>query len=131
MNMQEAVRSVLNKYADFTGRARRSEFWFFVLAYFIAAIVTSIIDSIIGVPLTYIILVLGLLVPSIAVTVRRLHDTDKSGWLVLIGLIPVLGAIVLIVFCAMDSEPDNQYGPNPKGAAGPGFPPAYGTPPTA
>ena len=128
MNMQEAVRSVLSQYAGFTGRARRSEYWYWTLAYFIVYVVAAIIDNILGIPLFVIIVALGAIVPSIAVGVRRLHDTDKSGWLILIGLIPVVGTIVLIVFFVMDSGPDNQYGPNPKGVAGPGAPPAYGAP---
>lgn len=132
MNMQEAVRSVLSQYAGFTGRARRSEYWFFYLATVVAYIVASIIDSIIGTSILVILLALALIVPSIAVGIRRLHDTDKSGWFILIGLIPIIGAIVLIVFFVADSGPDNQYGPNPKGASDAGAPPAaYGAPPTA
>ena len=132
MNLQEAVSSVLSQYAGFTGRARRSEYWFWTLAYFIAYVVASIIDRILGINIFVIVLVLAAIVPSIAVGVRRLHDTDKSGWFILLGLIPVIGAIVLIVFFVADSTPDNEYGPNPKGASGPGAPPpAYGAPPTA
>ncbi len=130
MNLQEAVRSVLSKYADFTGRARRSEYWFWFLAVIIGAIVTSIIDSIIGVPITYIVFLLGVLVPNIAVSIRRMHDIGKSGWWILVGLIPFVGAIILIVWFVGDSQPDNEYGPNPKGGGpAPGVPPAYGTPP--
>ena len=132
MNMQEAVRSVLSQYAGFTGRARRSEYWFWYLATVIAYVVALIIDNILGISLVTIIVALAVIVPTIAVGVRRLHDTDKSGWFILIGLIPVIGAIVLIVFFVMDSGPDNQYGPNPKGATGQSTaPPAYGAPPTA
>lgn len=125
MNMQEAVRSVLTQYANFNGRARRSEYWFFFLAAFLVSIVAGIIDAIIGGFIVQAILILALIVPSFSVGARRLHDTDKSGWLQLIGIIPIIGGIVLIVFYAMDSTPDNKYGPNPKGGAlG-----AYGTPP--
>ena len=130
MNIQEAVRSDLFEYAGFTGRARRSEYWFWTLAYLIAYIVAVLIDSILGITLVTIVVALAALIPSLAVAVRRLHDTDKSGWFILIGLIPIIGAIVLIVFFVADSGTDNQYGPNPKGAAGLGeAPPAYGTPP--
>lgn len=130
MNMQEAVRSVLSQYAGFSGRARRSEYWYFYLATLIAYVVALIIDNILGISLFTIIVALAVIVPSIAVGVRRLHDTDKSGWFLLIGLIPVIGTIVLIVFFVTDSGPDNQYGPNPKGAADPGTaPPAYGASP--
>ena len=77
-----------------------------------------------------IIAYLAVLVPSLAVAVRRLHDTGKSGWFVLIGLVPLVGGIVMLVFTVMDSTPgDNQYGPNPKGI-GSGLPPmGYGMPP--
>lgn len=133
MNMQEAVRSVLSQYAGFTGRARRSEYWFWYLATFIAYVIAAILDGILGINLFVIIVALAVIVPTIAVGVRRLHDTDKSGWFILIGLIPIIGTIILIVFFVQDSGPDNQYGPNPKGASGPAAPPppAYGTPPTA
>ncbi|MGB9013409.1 MAG: DUF805 domain-containing protein [Aeromicrobium sp.] len=132
MNLKEAVSSVLSKYADFTGRARRSEYWFWFLAVIIGAIVTSIIDSIIGAPITYVVFMLGILVPNIAVSIRRMHDIGKSGWWILVGLIPFIGAIILIVWFVGDSQPDNEYGPNPKGGSGSAasdVPPAYNTPP--
>lgn len=129
MNLQEAVRSVLSQYAGFTGRARRSEYWFWFLAVIIGAIVTSIVDAIIGIQLTYIIFILAVLVPNIAVSIRRMHDIGKSGWFVLLFLIPIVGFILMIVWFVGDSQPDNEYGPNPKGGPAPGVPPAYGTPP--
>lgn len=130
MNFQEAIRSVLSQYAGFTGRARRSEYWFWYLATFVAYLAAVILDSIIGIPLFVVVVALGAIVPTIAVGIRRLHDTDKSGWFLLIGLIPLIGAIVLIVFFVTDSGPDNQYGPNPKGETDLGAaPPAYGAPP--
>lgn len=116
---------VLRKYAVFRGRARRSEFWYFVLFNVIVSIVLSIIDAIIGlrigdanVGILSSIYGLAVLIPTIAVWVRRLHDTGRSGWWYLLILIPLIGIIVLIVFAVQDSQPgDNQYGPNPKGAA--------------
>jgi uncharacterized membrane protein YhaH (DUF805 family) len=130
MNFQEAIRSVLSQYAGFTGRARRSEYWYWYLATFIAYVVALILDSIINIPLFVAVVALGAIVPTIAVGIRRLHDTDKSGWFLLIGLIPIIGAIVLIVFFVTDSGPDNQYGPSPKGEPNLGAaPPAYGAPP--
>lgn len=119
MSFQDAVTTVLTKkYADFSGRARRSEYWFFVLAYFIAFVVASIIDMVVGIPILEILLALGLFIPSLAVSVRRLHDTDHSGWWLLIGIIPLVGAIILIVFHVSDGKPGtNQYGPSPKGGA--------------
>lgn len=102
------------KYADFTGRARRKEFWMFVLFYFIVAIVLGIIDSIIGFQLLGMLFSLGSLIPSLAIGARRLHDTGRSGWWQLLYLIPLIGLIIMIVFLVQDSHPDNEYGPNPK-----------------
>ncbi|HEX5129221.1 MAG TPA: DUF805 domain-containing protein [Usitatibacter sp.] len=105
----------LKKYAVFSGRARRKEFWMFVLFYFIFAVVAAVVDSMIGVPVLGMVLMLGLLVPSFAVGARRLHDIGKSGWWQLLVFLPLVGAIILIIFWVMDSNPgDNQYGPNPK-----------------
>ncbi len=107
---------VLKKYAVFSGRARRKEYWMFILFNFIFALVLGILDNIIGTSnVLGTIYSLAVLVPGIAVSVRRLHDTNRSGWWVLIGLVPLIGAIVLLVFVVQDSQPgDNQYGPNPK-----------------
>ncbi len=107
-----------NKYAQFDGRATRSEYWYFVLFSFIAYIVAGFLDGFLfnltgGLPILTIILGLGLLVPSIAVGVRRLHDIGKSGWWYLIAIVPIV-SLILIAFFVMDSKPDNEYGPNPK-----------------
>jgi uncharacterized membrane protein YhaH (DUF805 family) len=102
------------KYADFTGRARRKEFWMFVLFYFIVSIVLGIVDSIIGFQLLGLLFSLGSLIPSLAIGARRLHDTGRSGWWQLLYLIPLIGLIIMIVFLVQDSHPDNEYGPNPK-----------------
>ncbi|OCG49727.1 hypothetical protein A9G35_11370 [Gilliamella sp. Choc5-1] len=104
-------------YANFNGRARRKEYWMFILFYIILAFITIIIDKMIGSPLVITaILVSALFLPSLAVTVRRLHDTSKSGWWVLLQFIPYIGGIIILVFCVMDSTPgSNQYGENPKG----------------
>ena len=115
---------VLKKYAVFNGRARRKEYWYFVLFSMLISIVLAIIDGATGsfsaeagMGLLGGIYALAVLIPSIAVGVRRLHDTNRSGWWLLIALIPIIGAIVLIVFLASDSKPEeNQYGPNPKAA---------------
>jgi uncharacterized membrane protein YhaH (DUF805 family) len=121
MSFQDAVRTCLQKYVTFSGRARRSEYWFFVLFTVIVGIVAGVIDGILGTRssmgtgLVQGLAQLALLLPGIAVGVRRLHDTNRSGWWLLIGLIPVVGAIVLIVFFVQDSHGDNQYGPSPKG----------------
>ena len=115
----------LKKYAVFGGRARRKEYWFFVLFNFIFAIVLAFIDGMIGTfdPETgYGVLSgiygLAVLIPGIAVLFRRLHDTDRSGWWWLIVFIPLLGVIVLLVFMVLDgTSGQNQYGPDPKGLA--------------
>ncbi len=111
---------VLKQYADFRGRARRTEYWMFVLFNLIFSIAAYIVDLILGTVfdgngLFHALYSLIVLIPSIAVSVRRLHDTGRSGWWLLIGLIPIIGWIVLIVFFLLDSQPGtNEYGPNPK-----------------
>jgi uncharacterized membrane protein YhaH (DUF805 family)/uncharacterized membrane protein YeaQ/YmgE (transglycosylase-associated protein family) len=115
---------VLKKYAVFGGRARRKEYWYFVLFNIIIIIVLTFIDVMTGtynqqanIGLLSGIYILVVLIPGIGVAVRRLHDTDRSGWWLLIGLIPLIGGIVLLVFMLQDSKPGaNQYGSNPKEA---------------
>jgi len=107
---------VLKHYADFNGRARRTEYWMFVLFNAIFSIAATILDYYLG---TYFgltaIYALVLLIPSLAVAVRRLHDTDKSGWMILVSLIPVVGAIWLIILLLTEGVAgNNQYGNNPK-----------------
>lgn len=117
--------AALKKYATFSGRAQRAEYWYFVLFYLLIFLGLSVVDSITGLYGTEAgmglfggLLTLGLFIPSIAVGVRRLHDTGRSGWWLLIALIPLVGAIVLLVFAVQDSAAgDNSYGPNPKGSA--------------
>jgi uncharacterized membrane protein YhaH (DUF805 family) len=108
---------VLKKYATFDGRARRKEYWMFFLFNLIISLALAFIEGIFGGPgVLGVLYSLAVLVPSIAVTVRRLHDTGRSGWWILISLVPVIGWIVLLVFMLTDSHPgSNQYGPNPKG----------------
>jgi uncharacterized membrane protein YhaH (DUF805 family) len=121
MSFQEAVRVCLSKYVDFNGRARRSEYWWFVVFNAVATTVGSVIDAIIGtrsgnVGAIEVLVGLALILPGIAVGVRRLHDVSQSGWWLLLALVPFLGALVLIlVFFIRDSHPANQYGPSPKG----------------
>jgi uncharacterized membrane protein YhaH (DUF805 family) len=114
--------TALKKYAVFSGRSRRSEYWYFGLFYLIIYVLLAIVDGIAGtynemssVGLLTGIFMLGVLIPSLAVSVRRLHDTDRTGWWLLIGLIPLIGAIILIVFSVQDSGAGtNRFGPNPK-----------------
>ncbi|MCT2563679.1 DUF805 domain-containing protein [Chryseobacterium herbae] len=114
---------VLKQYADFTGRARRTEYWMYVLFNMIFAIVAAVLDNLLGlkfnqeIPYGFIYLIYGLatFIPGLAVMVRRLHDVDKSGWWVFISLIPLVGTIWLLVLLATDGTPGaNQYGVNPK-----------------
>ncbi len=113
---------VLKKYAVFTGRARRTEYWMFVLFNFIFAVVALVLDNMLGMTIGelpygifYFLYALVVLIPGLAVAVRRLHDIGKSGWMMLVGLIPFVGGIWLLVLFIMDSNPgENKYGPNPK-----------------
>jgi len=120
---------VIKKYAVFAGRAARKEFWMFFLFHVIILSVLSIIDDAMAgegqmsASVLSSIYSLAVFVPCLAVGVRRLHDTGRSGWNMLFGLIPFIGAIVLIVFYVLDSQPGtNKYGPNPKGVAQPAAP---------
>ena len=116
----------LKRYADFSGRSRRKEYWMYILGVLIVAIVLSIVEGILGLsgmvggvygPLTTIFL-LGILIPSLAVQVRRFHDQDKSGWFVLLSFIPFVGAIIVLVFmCLEGTKGPNRFGPDPKDPA--------------
>jgi len=128
----------LRKDADFTGRARRMEFWLFWLFLIGIQIVFSVLIGMVAGPTAAVadptdpfavlngparalygvfgLVMLGLLIPSLAVAMRRLHDTNRTGWWLLLGLIPFLGALVLLIFYVLDGTPGpNKYGPDPKG----------------
>ena len=107
---------VLQKYAVFNGRAKRTEYWLFVLFHSIIATVLYGLTLAVAQQLVFLYAVYGLatLIPSLAVGARRLHDTRRSGWWQLIGLIPLVGWIVLLVFFVMGSDEDNKYGPQPE-----------------
>jgi uncharacterized membrane protein YhaH (DUF805 family) len=110
---------VLRQYVDFAGRARRKEYWMFTLVNVIIALVLAILDNVLTTGILGLVYSLAVLLPSLAVGVRRLHDTGRSGWWLLISLIPLIGAIVLVVFFATDGEPQpNAYGPDPKAVPG-------------
>jgi uncharacterized membrane protein YhaH (DUF805 family) len=114
--------TVLKKYAVFSGRARRKEYWMFALFNAIFAIVAVILDNVLGTAshdtgygIIYGLYILAVLLPTFAVLVRRLHDIGKSGWWFFISLIPLIGSIWLLVLLVTDSQlGENQYGPNPK-----------------
>jgi len=115
----------LKKYAAFSSRARRKEYWYFLLFNLIISIVLGIVDGVTGsfspeagIGLLGSIYALAVFIPGLAVSVRRLHDTDRSGWWLLIALVPLIGAIVLLVFMVQDSKPgENRFGENPKAVA--------------
>ncbi|MCZ0987677.1 DUF805 domain-containing protein [Streptomyces diastatochromogenes] len=105
----------LKKYAVFGGRARRKEYWLFMLFAWLVYVVLATIGAAAHAPYIVGIAVVAFLLPALGVTVRRLHDTGRSGWWILIGIIPLVGPIVLLVFYCSDSEAGaNKYGPNPK-----------------
>ena len=110
--------ATLKKYADFNGRARRTEYWLFVLFSMVIAMVLGVVDYVLGTPgIIGLIFALAILIPSIAVGVRRLHDTDRNGWWLLIAFIPIIGTIALLIFLLLDGTPgDNRFGANPKAA---------------
>lgn len=118
----EWYTEVLKKYAVFSGRARRKEYWIFTLVSVVITIILRIIDDKLRLVVRSNdwgilsgIYALIVLIPSLAVSVRRLHDTGRSGWWLLINLIPCVGPLIVLIFMVQDSQPGaNQYGPNPK-----------------
>ena len=117
---------VLKNYFVFSGRARRKEYWMFALINLVISIVLSLVDTGIGTlneatgyGLLSGIYTLAVFIPSIAVSVRRLHDTNHSGWWLFLALIPLLGALFLLIVFCFDSKEDNEYGPNAKGIGEP------------
>ena len=105
MTFKESIQTCFSKYADFNGRATRPEYWWFFLFILLVGIVASAISHIAGG-----VFYLATLVPSIAAAARRMHDTDKSGWLLLIGIIPLVG-LVLLYFLAQPGKEPNRFGP--------------------
>jgi len=125
MNMQSAVQTVLKKYAVFSGRAPRSEYWYWVLALVLVSIGVTLVDGAIVAPMLgferfsedagqplEMLFTLAIFLPALGVSIRRLHDTDHSGWWILLGLIPIVGTLILLWWYTRPSdEGDNQYGP--------------------
>lgn len=114
MNFQESVKTCLTKYADFSGRASRSEYWWFALFIVIGNLVLSYVSHTVS-----LLFALATLLPSIAAVARRLHDTDRSGWLQLLNLIPILGWIAMIYFLVQEPKEPNRFGPAPATPAEP------------
>lgn len=109
MSFVDAVKLCFTKYADFEGRAKRPEFWWFVLFCVVGTLILEAVGSYVSWAFS-----LATLIPSLAVGARRLHDVNKSGWLQLLGLIPILGWIYLIYVCAQPGDAtDNKYGAPP------------------
>jgi len=110
--MEWYLKVVRDNYANFNGRATRQEYWMFVLFNMIFAVVAMVVDVFLGLGFLNLIYMLAVIIPSIAVFARRMHDIDKSGWWIFISIIPLIGAIWLIVLLVKDGDPDlNQYGP--------------------
>lgn len=121
MTFAEAISTCFSKYATFSGRALRSEYWWFALFNIIVSVVLNLLVQAIGpesavLNLLAIVVGLGLFLPGLAVSVRRLHDIDKSGWWLLVGLIPLIGIILMVIwFCTKGSVGENRFG-HPVGA---------------
>jgi len=127
LDFQRALRSFWKRYRDFRGRSRRSEYWFIQLFLVVTNIAVAIIDLALmgwdvdrfiangGGGIVGLVWILLTIVPAVAVLVRRLHDTGKSGWWALVGFLPLVGAVVLLVFTVTDSSPgENKFGLSPK-----------------
>jgi len=114
VSFTDAIRDGLSKYVTFSGRASRAAYWWFALFVFIVVLVAYLLDIALGTKgIIYALSALALLLPNLAVTVRRLHDAGHSGWWLLIGLIPLIGGIVLLVFSLQGSDPPNEWGQGP------------------
>ena len=108
-----AISSGFSNYANFNGRASRSAYWYWTLFAFIVGILTQVIDLFIGYPVTYYLATLGLLLPGVAVSVRRLHDIDRTGWWLLLSATIVGIPVLLWWFCVKGTDGPNRYGPDP------------------
>lgn len=104
MTFGESIQTCFSKYADFTGRASRSEYWWWTLFVILVCFGAAIISQIL-----YALIALGVLLPSIAVGVRRLHDIDKSGWFILVGFIPLIGGLILLYWAVQESKEPNRF----------------------
>lgn len=104
MTFVESIKTCFSKYADFDGRATRSEYWWWVLFVILGAVIAMVIH-----PMLYVLFLLGTLLPSIAVATRRLHDTDRSGWFQLLSFIPLIGPIILLVWFVQSGKEPNRF----------------------
>jgi uncharacterized membrane protein YhaH (DUF805 family) len=123
MSFGQAISSGFSNYVNFSDRACRSEYWFWILFIIVAEIVTSIIDFAIGLGVVTALFGLATVLPNIAVAIRRLHDLDRTGWWIFLGLIPLIGAIILLIwFCTRGTDGPNRFGPDPLAAIAPQLP---------
>lgn len=114
MDFISAVKTCFGKFATFQGRARRSEYWYFILLLILGNIVFSLLDAATGIGVLSPIFALIMLFPTVAVSARRLHDNNVSGWWVLTFLVPILGTVVMLFWCCSVGTPgDNRFGPDP------------------
>ena len=109
MGFIEAIQTVFSKYAVFSGRARRSEYWYFALFCYVISFILGYVSQ----TFNWVFLI-ATFVPQLAVGVRRMHDSGRSGWNLLWALLPIVGVFIVLYFLAQDSKEDNQWGPNPK-----------------
>ena len=115
--MEWYLKVVRDNYANFNGRASRQEYWMFILFNFIFTIVVGFIDGFLSLGFLSLLYVLAILIPGLAVLVRRLHDVNKSGWWFFIIFIPIIGTIWMLILLCTDGNPgENSYGPSPKAA---------------
>ncbi len=127
MSFTDAIRDAFTHYATFSGRSSRSAYWWFSLFNALVVVAALVVDAALRTGgVFYVLTVLGIVVPNIALTVRRLHDTGHSGWWLLVSLVPLVGPIVLLVITLRGSEGPNQWGYGPDGR-GP-TPPAFASP---
>jgi uncharacterized membrane protein YhaH (DUF805 family) len=116
MGFGQAISSGFSNYVNFSGRAIRSEYWYWILFIIIADIVAGIIDYAIGIQVVTSLFGLATLLPNLAVAIRRLHDLDRTGWWIFIGLIPLVGWIILLIwYCTKGTDGPNRFGPDPLG----------------
>ena len=117
MTFSEAVSDAFSKYATFRGRSSRSAYWWFYLFTAIVTIAAALVDLLLGTWFVAVLVYLVILLPNLAVLVRRLHDAGHSAWWLLIGFLPLIGAIILLVFTLQRSKPANEWGDGPVAAA--------------
>jgi len=114
MGFGQAISAGFSNYVNFSGRASRSEYWYWILFIFIADIVAGIIDSVLGIQIVTGLFGLVTIIPNIAIAIRRLHDLDRTGWWILLGFIPLIGWIILLIwYVTKGTDGPNRFGPDP------------------